>query len=521
MLVGGSARAYAEIRLKLLAQGVFARGGRPPRKPAPRQAVRRLHNPRVIMLVAFAATSIINYAFSLAAGWLLLPGDFGLLAFAQTLLLIGGLALNSGVPWFLTRALLGLPIDQRGAVVRGGLVANTGLASAGAVLLMALYLLGPLRSGLENAQVATLVVAAFVPMGLLAVARSAAQGLEHFAVVATLTVAEIATKAASGVGLVMLGRGAAGAIAGFAVGATLGAVLGLAYLWYFLAIGPRGPITFPALRATLPLFGALLGMALILNLDLLAMKLLVGDERLLTGYYQAGSVLANIPYYLVTAALLPILFTQLARDRSLARGAARLGETVVLTVLLILPLEFVLIVAPERALGTLFPAAYAPGATSLRLLALGNALLIFVALLSTAFQAVGRADVPSRLLLLIALVEPVALVAAVPRWHGLGAATIFVVAAATALLGLGAAIMYEIGHVAFLAARDWLARYAGVLVTSSAAGIAARALGQTPERALLIAAPIYVLMLVVFRLMPGLSRRIGGRYPEATVAGED
>jgi len=275
------------------------------------------------------------------------------------------------------------------------------------------------------------------------------------------------------------------------------------------------------LRATLPLFGALFGLALILNLDLLALKLLVGDERLLTGYYQAGIILANVPYYLVTAARAPILFTQLVREQSLLRGAARLGEMIALTLLLIFPLEFALIVAPDRALGVLFPAAYAPGAATLRLLAMGNALLIVVALLSTAFQAVGRAYVLARILLLITLVEPLALAVAVPRWHGLGAASVFVGASMAALLGLRIAGLREIGTSTLLSARNWVGRYVGVVGVSAVVGRVVISRGQTADRALLLAAPVYVLMLVLMRLVPGLPRRDGILSPVPALTEDD
>jgi O-antigen/teichoic acid export membrane protein len=57
------------------------------------------------------------------------------------------------------------------------------------------------------------------------------------------------------------------------------------------------------------------------------------------------------------------------------------GETLGLTVALVLPLEFALMIVPEQALVALLPDWYAPGAPALRLLAVGNALLILVGVL--------------------------------------------------------------------------------------------------------------------------------------------
>ncbi len=483
--------------------------------------MQRFRTPRVIMLIAFAATSAINYLFSLAAGWLLLPGDFGLLAFAQTLLLISGLLLNSGVPWFVTRVLLASPAHDHAPVVRGGLVANSGLALALTGLLPTLYILGPLRSGLESGGVVALVAAAFVPMALLAVARGVAQGMEHFSAVAVLTVAEIATKAVAGVGLVRLGFGAAGAIAGFALGAIIAATFGLLYLWRSLAIGLRGAIRLPHLRSTLPLFGSLLGLALILNLDLLALKLVAGDERILTGYYQAGIVLANLPYYLVTAALVPILFTQLAREQSLARGAGVLGETLGLTATLILPIEFILILVPGRALAILFPAAYAPGAATLQLLAIGNAVLILVALLATAYQAIDQAQLAAKILLATAVLELFALAMAVPLWQGVGAASVFIAAAAVALVGLSAVYLREVGWDGVRGIGDWLRRYLGALAVGGVVGRIVLLLGLPVEVALALAAIAYARAALALRLIKLPARQTPAPYPVPALGGED
>ncbi len=79
---------------------------------------RRALSPRLVMLGSFASLSLIYYGFGLVAGWLLVPGEFGLLAFTQTILLIGGLVLNSGFPWTLTAALVGRTasiVDDAGA----------------------------------------------------------------------------------------------------------------------------------------------------------------------------------------------------------------------------------------------------------------------------------------------------------------------------------------------------------------------------------------------------------------------
>src|SRR5215217_5032067 len=109
--------------------------------------------PRFMMLASFGGTSVLNYAFGLFMGWLLLPGDFGWLAFAQTILLVAGLVLQSGFSLALARAVAN-ESGKMDSLVRGALVANLALGSAMGVAILALYVFGPLRAGLETAHVA-------------------------------------------------------------------------------------------------------------------------------------------------------------------------------------------------------------------------------------------------------------------------------------------------------------------------------------------------------------------------------
>jgi O-antigen/teichoic acid export membrane protein len=475
------------------------------------------------MLGAFAATSALNYAFGLAAGWLLAPGDFGLLAFVQTLLLIVGLALNSGVPWQLTKDLLHLSPEGRHGVIRGALIANCGLATAIVIVIGALYVLGPLRLGLERSTILLLTLAACPAMAALAIARSSANGLNDFAAVALLTVTEIGIKVIAGVLLMLLGLGAVGAIAGFTIGAIGGAILGLRYLAVSLAVGWRGARVSPRLRSTFPLFVAVLGLALVLNLDLLALKLVAGDARSAVGLYQAGIILANLPYYVVTAALSPILFARVARMGALDRAAETIGATIARVLVLVLPLEYALILAPDLALGVLFPEAYASGAAGLQLLALGNALMIVVSLLATVFQAVGRANVPATLFAILVPIEALVLIGIVPTRQAAGAATTFVGVALVAASTLATLLVVRLDRLYLRAAGWWLLRYATACgIGAGGAGLVI-ALGGSGWQALIVAAPIYVASAVALRLLtvPGASAVVSSDVSPIPAEGDE
>jgi len=431
----------------------------------------RLPTSRLTLLASFAAVSVLNYAFGLTMSWLLAPADFGLLAFAQTVLLIAGLALNSGFVQSLAAALVQASPVQRPALIRGAAIANMGLALVLGAVVVLLYALGPLKAGLNTPMVTALIVLTLPPIALKAVACAGAQAAQRFGIMAALSVVEVVCKVGGGVALVGAGLGADGAIAGFLVGAVIAALAGVLVLTRLYRTGPWGAVSRPALRVAGGMFGALLGMALLLNLDLMALKLTSGPDRAAAvGQYQASSILANVLFYLVNA-LLPILFVQLARLRGAAETAGPIGEALRLAILLVVPVELALVLAPNLALGVFFPHAYAGGAPALRLLALGNCAVILVAILSCAFQATGRAGSPARILLGVTACEAVVLSVVVPHWHALGAATVFLGAALCALALLSTAYLRAVGpHVVTLAA-PWLGRL-GIAVGVSAGAVA-------------------------------------------------
>lgn len=428
--------------------------------------------PQVPLLVAFGLTSLLNYGFSLLASRILAPGDFGLVAFAQATLLLAGLVLQSGVPWSLARALVTADEAERGRLVRGALVANLGLALAIDVVLVLLFFGGVMEEGLEGAGTLVLCVVSLPLFAVAAVGRSAMQGMGRFGSVGAIQAIEVAVKAVAGLGLALVGLGAPGAVAGFPVGGLAAAGLAMVLLSIFGRVRPTGGVRMPSTRSVGPMFGALIGLALVLNLDLIAVKLLDVD-RAAAGQYQAAIILANAPFFLVSSAIVPILFTRLASHVSVAETRSRVAGALRVAIALVLPFEFVLVAIPDQVLAVLFPPAYAGAAPILRLMAVGNAALIVAAIFAAAFQAVDRAGEVARIVLAVAVIEAAVLVAVVPRFGPQGAVLSF--DAATLVCTVLLALRYrtearvELGPTA-----RWLLRFAlaGAAGTIVAIGVA-------------------------------------------------
>ncbi len=442
---------------------------------------------------------MINYAFGFAAGWLLAPGDFGLLAFSQTVLTIAGLVLNSGFAWSLTAALVGTDREERARLVRGTGLGNLLLALLMGVAILGLYAFGPLKPGLEKWYIAVLVAGSLPLLSLVATARATLQGSERFGVLASLWLIETVTKAITGIGLVIAGFGAVGAIAGFFIGSLLAGLVGVFILIKMLGISPFGPRQSLSFQQAGAMFSALLGIALLLNMDVLALKLFNHGDRSVVGYYQAGIILANTPYYMMTATF-PVIFIQIVRKKTIRDSVAVVGETFRLALIVLLPIEALLALFPQTFLHLLFPAVYVAGAPALRLLALGNAAIILVAVLSTAYQGIGRAITAGRTLIGVVAIEAILLRVAVPKWHVVGAATLFLVATGTTLLILGIHYLRHLDYTTLQAGFRWLGKYCLAVIIGIFAGGLILALFNNDWLAIVVSGSIYFLGLHWFQL---------------------
>lgn len=431
------------------------------------------------MTVTFGSTAIINYSFSLVMGLILLPGDFGLLAFIQTVLVIGAMIVGSGISWSLASTLAACPLDQRAPLIRGALIVNLLLGLLVAALLMLLFAWGPLEAGLETWRVTFVLALTLVLISIVSTTAAAMQGTGHFGAVAAIQGSEIVSKAACGVLLTLHGSGVFGAIAGFAIGAAVGSVVGLYSIYRELRVRLWGTLTLPKPHTTGSLFVSLFALAFLQNLDLTAVKLFSGD-RTLAGYYQAATILATAPYFFVSSAIVPILVPQLARRTSLADTQPIILDAFRLLAALIIPIEVVLAIIPRQVLEIFFTGKYTEAAPTLRILAIGNSTLMAVIILAAAYQSIGRAHLPAVILASIVAFETIILRVGVPRWHNIGASTSFSLAASAAFTVLLIAYIRSVSRNNVRTLGRWLSKW----IMASAIGMASGSL------LILIGAPI-------------------------------
>lgn len=401
--------------------------------------VERAARHSAVVIGAFIATSVLNYVFGVGLSWFLEPADYGVLGVAQSLLLVAALVVSAGFSWTANRdiAAEGLSEETR-TRFRTAWLGNVILGTVVAGLLYGVYRLQILDLGPAYRAIVPLVGLTAIILAARSVLNGAAQGLYRFGPIALNQVAEVAVKFSAGLALVALGFGASGVMAAFALGAFLALLHSLwivrpARLWE----GP-GWLERDVLRSTAPLFIAMLGPALMLNLDILGLKLLApagrGDE--MAGFYQASVILARIPVF-TSRSLLMVVFSYTAgagrqtNPPDYARAAVRIWQR------LLLPAGLALALAPQAALTIFFPATYQAAAPALRVAAAGGALLALATLLTGIAQAEGRRRFSAVAAALATTVQLVTLAWLVPRWGVLGAATSLLAAGLVAALLMG------------------------------------------------------------------------------------
>jgi O-antigen/teichoic acid export membrane protein len=263
----------------------------------------------------------------------------------------------------------------------------------------------------------------------------------QFNQVALNLVWEVVVKSALGLLLVSMGVGVEGVMVAFAIGAFASLIHSLwiarsAKLWQ-----GKGWFSLLVIKETFPLFVAMIGPALMINLDILGLKLLspleLGDT--LAGHYQAAVILARGPVFIAQAITL-VIFSYAAGDgKQVAQSGKNVQSKYLHTALrawfwLLLPASLALIAIPKLVLSIFFPPNYQSAALALQIAAGGGAMLALVTLLIGVLQAGGEKRYTVVSALSAILIQVVVLIWLVPHWGAVGAAISMLGAGITALL---------------------------------------------------------------------------------------
>jgi O-antigen/teichoic acid export membrane protein len=390
-----------------------------------------------IVIAAYLATLVLNYVFGVALSWFFSPAEFGVLGVAQALLLLLALVVSSGFAWTAHYDVAASGVnDSSRRRFRGALLANTLLGAALAAGLWLAYQSGWLPLGSPYQAIVPLVGLTTILLAARAVVNGVVRGLYHYGPLGLNLAGEVVVKVGAGLLLAALGAGVAGVMAGFALGATAALLHSLwvvrpAHLWR-----GKGWYEGGLVKATVPLFIGMLGSAIILNLDVLGLKLLappgVADQQ--AGVYQAAVILARTPVFIAQALVL-VLFSHVAGAYETNGEAAGYWQAAVRAwTRLLLPIAVALAVAPQAALQLFFSEDYHAAEEALRVAALGSGLLALVTLLSGVALAGEDRRGPATAAAVGVTVQVVVLVLAVPLYGPLGAALSLLAASGAALV---------------------------------------------------------------------------------------
>ncbi len=399
-----------------------------------------------MLIAAFAANALLNYAFSVALSWLLGPAEFGMLGVAQSLLLLSGLVAGSGFTWTVAQdiAAWGVGEDTRRRF-RTGWAANTGLGLLLAAGLGLAYASRLLPLGRDYLWIVLLAGLTTVLLAMRSVLNGAMRGLFWFGRLAANLTGEVAIKLAVGLALVAGGYGVRGVMIGFACGALAALLHSLWLLRPARLFSGGGRFEPGVLWATAPLFVAMIGPSLILNLDILGLKMFApaaeGDH--LAGLYQAAVILARTPVF-IAQSLGMVFFSYAAGSAGAGSpGAGELREippyiraAARAWARLLLPVALALILAPQAALKVFYPDLYHSTAVALQLAAAGGALLALAVLFTTTLQAAGVRSWPAIVTGAAVLCQTAILKFGIPAWGITAAAASLLGGGLVALLGL-------------------------------------------------------------------------------------
>jgi O-antigen/teichoic acid export membrane protein len=357
--------------------------------------------------------------------------------------MLAALVVGSGFSWLAAREVASQGLtDETKHRFRAAWVANV---SFGLLIFAGLWLgyaMDWLPLGPAYRAIIPLVGLTALLLAARSVVNGAAQGLFRFGAVAINQVGEVAIKVVFGLILVAMGVSVAGVMAAFALGAAAALLHSLwivhpAKLW-------RGGNWFDrqVIKDTAPLFIGMLGPALMLNLDILGLKLLSppgqGDE--LAGYYQAAVILSRLPVFIARSVVIVIFayvagvtVHNIADDRKQLTNYAHIALRAWFR--LLLPISLVLAIAPGSVLKLFFPERYLIAAPPLRIAAIGAALLALGTLLIGITQASKMKGFSVSAAALATVAQLIILVWLVPSQGALGAAISLIVAGGIILAG--------------------------------------------------------------------------------------
>jgi len=383
----------------------------------------------IILIAGMAVNTMLNYAFTVGVGWLLGPEDYGVFGVAMSFLLILGFLVQSGfaptVAKFLSEGR-----DSPSGILKTALLGNVILGVAIAAIFWSIS--RALGLGEEYSGIIPLLLSAVMVAAVGTVAYGALQGMFRFGRMAIYHIVDATAKVALGLALILLGYGALGAISGVVGGILLGMILCL--FWIRDTKFWRGrEFTSPGVfKTALPMLTGTLALTMLMNIDILGIKLLTTSNQY-AGYYQAAITLGRIPAWIIVG-VMGAAFPFIAKHARSQLSEIYVSTLLRYTFLFLIPVSLAFMAAPRPLLGLFYPAEYLPAAGALALVSLGMIFLVLTNVLARGYQATGQLKVPGVFLPLAVAVQIGLMLWLTPRYGLTGTALATTIACFTGLV---------------------------------------------------------------------------------------
>jgi stage V sporulation protein B len=393
----------------------------------------RMGRGTLYLMIAQAVFLVGGYIIHFGLGRYLGPGSYGVFGVVLSLVVAVSVPLQSGLPQAAAKY---ISEDERqvGSVVGGSLRAQLLFS----LVIFALYLglAGPLAALLGDPTLAGYIrfSALLVPVqAIYAMYGGYLNGLRLFGRQAAVIVLPSIVKVMAVFALVFWGFSVNGAIGGY----LLAAVIGLLMTRYYCRFLPGGGAsdTRRLIRFAVPVVLFSMALTLLMSLDLLAVKAILGED-VKAGFYTSATTLAKVPYFI----LMGLGFTLLpAISRSTAAGdreltASYISRSLRYMLLLLVP-GTLLVSATARNLVTLvYSGRYAEAGPALSILIFGLAFLAVFYILTTIITASGRPAISFGIALVLVLLDLGLNILLIPIYQLAGAALATTITSAIGLL---------------------------------------------------------------------------------------
>ena len=324
-------------------------------------------------------------------GFLLSPEDFGTYGVVIALFTTINMVLVNSIQQSVAKFLSEQP-DLAEAIKRRALQMQFLLSG---VFFAAFYFSAPfLAQMLQDPSLAWLIQFSgliFFSHPIYAIFSGCLNGTGKFKKLALLQIIYSIAKMCLIIGLVFLGFSVFGAVGGFIAASFLAALLGWAM------VGFKKPAGFfsakKLLLFTLPLFAFAVIQNLSLNVDLLAVKSLAGqNSAALSGYYVAAQSISRIPYLVVAAVTLVLfpLVSALTYGKQAQKVRFYINNAMRYSLLFLVPAAALSMANSSQLLGLIYRSKYMQAAASLEILSIGTVFFALFLLLSTVISSSGR-----------------------------------------------------------------------------------------------------------------------------------